>query len=105
MILSDIWRALRAGEELENSATWKNRQAAISAITAVLGLVVAILPKIGVKIELSHDDIVAVAGGIAALGGMLSTYFTAATSKRVGLPSQYDPEQDIKSNSVAGVGD
>ncbi len=99
MILTDAWKALKAGEELKNAESWKNRQATGSAVAAVLGLVVVILPHIGVKISLSADDLTAIAGGIAAVLGVCSTFLTTATSKRVGLPS------GDKTGQASGVGD
>ena len=99
MILTDAWRALKAGEELGNAESWKNRQATASAVAAVLGLVVVLLPKIGLKIDISGGDIATIAGGIAVVLGMLNSYLTTATSKRVGLPSKHETEP------AAGVGD
>lgn len=99
MILTKIWPALKAGEELTDSTTWKNRQTTTSAVAAVLGLAVVLLPWIGVKVEISSEDITALAGGIAVVLGLLNTFFTAATSKRVGLPSKPETEP------ATGVGD
>lgn len=99
MILAKIWLALKAGEELADSTAWKNRQATANAVAAILGLVVALLALMGVQVEVSSTDIAALAGGIAVVLGLLNTVFTAATSKRVGLPSVN------KDEPVAGVGD
>ena len=98
-MISEAWQALKAGEELKNAETRKNRQATGSAVAAVLGLVVVILPRVGVKIDLSTNDITAIAGGIAAVLGVCSTFLTTATSKRVGLPS------GNKTDPASGVGD
>lgn len=73
---------LRHGEELTHAETWKHRQAAVSALVAVLGAVVPFLP-----FEVSQDDLLAVAGGVAALGGVLNAYLVVATSRRVGVPA------------------
>ncbi len=73
---------LRHSEELTHAETWKHRQAAASALVAILGAVVPFLP-----FDVSQDDLLAVAGGVAALGGLLNAYLVIATSKRVGLPA------------------
>lgn len=98
-MITEAWKALKAGEELTNAESWKNRQATGSAVAAILGLVVVLLPHIGVKIDLSVEDITAIAGGIAAVLGVCSTFLTTATSKRVGLPS------GNKTDPAAGIGD
>ncbi len=75
-------RAINAGESLANPATWKNRQLAANALLVVLGAIAAFVPNLGV----SHEDLQAIAAGIAATGGLLNAYLTAATSTKVGLP-------------------
>lgn len=80
-----FWRALHAGEQLSNSATWKNRQSAVSAIIVLLGIIAPWMGKMGITI--SADDLAAIAGGIAAIGGMLNMAAVAATSRKVGLPT------------------
>lgn len=86
-MITELIRALQAGEELKNAATWKNTQAITGAITAVLGFVALVLPYIGVKIETTPDQLSAIAGGIAAVVGLFNGYTTIATSKKVGLPA------------------
>ena len=84
-----IWAVLMRGRELAGADAWKNRQAAASALAAILGALAPFLP-----IEVSNDDLLAIAGGIAAVGGMLNAYFVLATSRRVGLPAGGEPPHD-----------
>lgn len=91
-MIKEAWKALKAGEELTDSAKWKDRQNTANAVAAVLGLVVVILPKIGVGIEISTDDTLAIAGGIAAILGVCNGYLTTATSKKVGLQARGDDQ-------------
>lgn len=84
-LITAIWQSMQAGQELSNSAGWKNRQVTINAIMTILGLVVILLPKIGVNLNVSHDDLLAIAGGIAAVLGVLNAGGVIATSKRVGV--------------------
>lgn len=86
-MLREMIRALHAGEELRNVATWKNTQAITGALTAILGFVALVLPYVGVKIETTPEQLSAIAGGIAAVVGLFNGYTTVATSAKVGLPS------------------
>ena len=88
MLLTQIWQAMKAGEELENSASWKNKQATSSSIVAVIGLGITVLGYTGHKIEASNEDLMAIAGGIAVILGLCNSVATIATSKKVGLPSR-----------------
>jgi hypothetical protein len=75
-----LCRALRAGESLADPATWKNHQLRLTAILTILYFLAKVLP-----VELSTDDINAIADAIALLGGLANTYLTVATSEKVGL--------------------
>lgn len=76
--------ALNRGEELTHAELWKDRQTAVNTLVALLGALAVFLPP-G---TLSHDDVLALAGGAAALGGLFNAYLTNATSARVGLPAE-----------------
>lgn len=95
MIMKKIkagFTVLREGEELSNSETWKNRQASSSAIISIIGAILVFIPSLGDYF--SSEDIITIAGGLAALGGVLNSYITMATSKRVGLPVQNNSKSD-----------
>lgn len=85
-MITELIKALQAGQELKNAATWKNTQSITGAITAILGFVSLVLPYVGVKVEISSDQIIAIAGGVAAVVGVFNSYTTIATSAKVGLP-------------------
>lgn len=98
-MLREMIRALHAGEELRNAATWKNTQAITGALTAILGFVALVLPYVGVKIETTPEQLSAIAGGIAAVVGLFNGYTTIAASAKVGLPAgdgnSNDPGRDV----------
>ena len=71
---------LRHGEELTHAETWKNRQNSINLLVALLGAAAVFSP-----VEISAEDISAIAGGIAAVVGLFNAYTTTATSKRIGV--------------------
>ena len=84
-MISELIRALKAGEEVKNAETWKNIQATTSAIIAISGAIFMALGWVGVHLEISPEQLSAIAGGIAGILGVFNTYSTIATSKRVGL--------------------
>ena len=99
MKIFTLWEALKQGKRLANAETWKNRQMAINALVGVFGGLILLLPLLGLKVEVSSEDVLAIAGGIATLYGVVDGVLTAATSKKTGLPSK--PE----TGEAAGIGD
>lgn len=83
--LAALLHVLRAGEELAHVETWKVRQNAINALFALLGAATVLLPVLGVQLEVSDEDLLAIAGGIAAVGGVLNAWLTTATTRRIGV--------------------
>lgn len=79
-------RALRSGEELTNAATWKNRQALVTALSALLLAGAEIARACGVAIPFADDQMAAVTGAAAVL--IFNLWATFATSRRVGLPAR-----------------
>ena len=81
-------KALRTGSALTDPSVWKVRQNAVNAIYAFLGVVAAALPILGISLEISNEDIMLIAGGVATIGGLFNNYFTTATTTKIGLPSK-----------------
>lgn len=92
-----FFNALRTGVELADPATWKVRQNLVNALVKFLGAVAILLPLVGVHIDISSEDIVSLAGGIAVIVGLFNIYTTTATTKKIGLPSK--PPADGRSES------
>ena len=98
-MISELIRALKAGEELKNKENWKNAQIITGALTSVAGATLMGLRFVGVEIPITDDQIVAIAGGAAAIIGVYNSVTTAATSKSVGL------QTGSNSNDAASVVD
>lgn len=77
-----LGRAMRYGEELSNSATWKNRQLAANAVAGLIGTTLVFAPM-----EVNIEDLQTVAGAVAILGGLFNAWATASTSKKIGVPA------------------
>lgn len=84
-VIPDFLKALKAGEELTNAVTWKNRQALINALVALLVPAAAIARAYGHPIPLSDDQIVQLVGLLVVL--VFNVWATFATTARTGLPS------------------
>ena len=74
--------ALKSGEELANSATWKNRQALVTAITALLLAAAEIARACGVDVPFADGQITAMTGAVVVL--VFNVWATFSTSRRVG---------------------
>lgn len=72
--------AIKYGASLADPAIWKKRQNRFNAILGLLGAIVIFLP-----IEVSSEELAAIAGGIAAIAGVLNTYLTSATTDKIGI--------------------
>lgn len=76
-----LFRALRAGESLANAAIWKQSQLRLNALLPIIYLLAHYLP-----IDLSADDVDAVATGIGMIGGAaVNIYLTIATTEKIGF--------------------
>ena len=79
-------RALKAGEEIANAATWKNRSALVGAATVLLVSLLEIAKACGVNVPFAEDQFPVVVGaGVALLFNLWTTF---ATSRRVGTRPQ-----------------
>lgn len=78
--------ALRHGAILADPAIWKRRQNLLNALLGLLGAAAIFLP-----VELSDADATAIAGGIAAVAGLLNAYLTTSTTDKIGVPSRNSP--------------
>lgn len=90
--LSAFFAVLRYGSSLSDPAVWKHRQNRLNALIGLLGAVALLLPLLGIKVELSNEEVVQIAGGIATLVGLfINPYLTTATTDKIGLPSKHPP--------------
>ncbi len=86
-MIADLFRVVRAGQELANAETWKKRQALANALVALLVPLAAIGAQAGYLPPLGQSDLELVAGGVAALVlGLFNLWATYATTRRIGLP-------------------
>jgi len=87
MKISDFIAAFRSGSELANAATWKNRTLAANSIVALLSALLAIAAALGYRLDVTREELEALAAGLAALVAIGNSIMHILTSTRVGLPS------------------
>jgi len=92
MNLSMFWTALKSGETLTDPASWKNKQNLINSLVAVIGVLVWLLSKFGLSLDISGDDLAAIAGGVAVVMGAFNNYLTTATTKKIGIADNIQGE-------------
>jgi len=85
MIFVDMIKALNAGNELVNSAIWKDRQTTLNLCTAVLTGIVVGLRFFWPGFPISDAQLIDYAAIISTILGLINSYLTNATSKKVGL--------------------
>lgn len=85
--LSAIFAVLRHGSSLTDSATWKVRQNLVNALIGLLGALVVLATLFGVNINVSTEELMAIAGGIASVCGLFNNYITTATTDKIGVPA------------------
>lgn len=90
MNVGNAIQALRAGWILRNPATWKNRTAAVNALTSLIGVALAIAQGFGYEIHLA-DDVVAAAGVV--VWGVFNAWSTVATTDKIGLRGKGDGDR------------
>jgi len=82
MMLLDLLKALKMGEELKNPAAWKNAQVLTNIIGGIIALVLKYLPA-GYQLP---DDIMSLfVSAIVGIVIAVNSYITYASSKKVGL--------------------
>ena len=91
--------ALRYGSSLTDPAIWKQRQNLMNALIGLLGAVVVFLP-----VEVSSEDLTAIAGGIAVLGGLLNAYLTTATTDKLGIKAPVRPDDRDQGSPIDDPG-
>lgn len=88
-LVASVWRALRAGAKLANSATWKQRQMAVTAVAALLGGAVGVAKSMGYDFQVDDETLLAIGGVVWFLVGLFDVGATAATTATVGLPPRH----------------
>jgi hypothetical protein len=89
---------LQKGHVVANPATWKNRQIAVTAVSALIAALVALAEAFGYGIPIDRESLDGLAAGLVTVVLLFNAWGTAATSEKVGLPGG---EREADSEPVA----
>lgn len=81
-MLTDLFSALRKGQELVNSETWKNRTILLNVLVAFIAALASIAKGFGYDVPVDSE---AIGGGIVAVFALVNAVMQIVTSKRVGV--------------------
>ena len=84
-MLTELISAVKAGQELRDPASWKNRQNTTNAVAGILAGGAALLRLAGVDLHLTDEQLVAIAEVGAVILGAVNLFLTTATTKKIGL--------------------
>jgi hypothetical protein len=93
-LINALFAVVRQGNALRNPALWKQRQMAVSALTAFLVGAVALARLLGLDLPLWLTEGLLAELAAFLVAGVLAfdVFSTAATSDKVGLPPKDDQE-------------
>lgn len=77
--------AMEAGKQVADPTSWKQAQVTVSRIVAILGLIVFGLRINGVELPMTDEQLASVAGGIAAILGVVNEVMTTVSTKKIGV--------------------
>ena len=72
--------AIKAGESLQDPAKWKSVQLLMNPVLLILGVAAQFSDIVATDAQLN-----AISYGLCTLAVLLNSYFTTATTKRIGL--------------------
>jgi hypothetical protein len=84
-MISEIFNALRAGQELKDPAKWKNRQETTTLVGTVLAGIIYLLRMKYPEIPIPEMVIQYGAEVIGLVLLIANLYFTRATTKKIGI--------------------
>lgn len=87
-----LFDVFRKGSALTEPELWRDRAGAANAVVGALAAVVALAAVFGHKLEVSNDDLQAIALGVVAIVGICNKLLHVATTEGAGLPAKSEPD-------------
>ena len=85
MLIVDLFKAIKAGNELKNPATLSNKIALTNVLVTLLSFGVGAARLFGVDVVLTDEQLIDIAGGVAVIMGVVNSIIHVATTKDAGL--------------------
>jgi len=101
--ISALWRVFRAGESVADPVAWKRGQITVAMLTTLGGAVLALLQAFGVEIQISADQLAAIAGGLLAVVGVFNHVTTVASTDKIDTLGRTGVQSMAEANRVASV--
>lgn len=86
-LIKDLYDASQAGQEMANAAAWADRAHAVAIVTTLLTALLGLLGQFHVVpdgINLTDEDVKAVALGVAAIGTPIANFLHKASNRNAG---------------------
>lgn len=87
-----LFNVFRKGSALSEPELWRDRAGAANAVVGAMAAVVALAAVFGHKLEVSNDDLQAIALGVVAIVGICNQLLHVATTESAGLPVKPEPD-------------
>jgi hypothetical protein len=85
MIITDVWRAMKLGEEIGNPRKWKRSQQTATALSVLIGIGL----KYAMPDTVIAPDMLEMAGNLVLFGAILLNYFgNIITTRKLGIPEK-----------------
>lgn len=84
----DVSKAMKAGEEISNPATWKENQNTINSISVILAGIVAVVRIKYPDLMIPDEYLLIIAGAAASVLAAINRIMTAITTKKIGIASR-----------------
>ncbi len=85
MIIGDMLRAAKLGNELSDPAKWKRGQKLTNRVVLFLGAILALVRVKYPEVLISDETLMSLAGIVGGVLVVINDYLTTATTKKIGL--------------------
>lgn len=100
-----LWDVFKAGKMVKDAVALKDKQKFAAAFTTVAGLALGYAKVNGYDLPLSNEDLVSLGAAAGVVFGLFNSYATVASTDKVGLLSNKQPDRASESPMPAVVAD
>ena len=101
--LGALWDIFKAGKMVKDAVALKDKQKFAAAFTTVAGLALGYAKVKGYDLPISNEDLVSLGAAAGVFFGLFNTYATVASTDKVGLLSNKQPDRASESPVSAVV--
>jgi hypothetical protein len=101
--LSAFWRVFKTGEAVADPVAWKRGQMGASTVAALLAALVVLAKAFGIMVPVTDDQLLSIAGGVVAIGGVLNHLVTAASTDKIDLLGRRSDVEPVDGSLPAAI--